>query len=393
MKVVRSLAFVLLFSLLLFREAFGREGTEWMTAYWYNANSSELPRILLVGDSIVKGYEQTVFRKLAGVAYVSFYATSKSVTDPSYLKELTYILEQFDYKVIQLNNGLHSLGDNPQQWRESLVAAVKLIREKSPGARIVWASSTPLKDSGLTEKVRKLNEIARSVMTEQGIPVLDLFGLMDPLDRTSYWTDTYHFNKPAIEIQGDSVSNNLRGLLGGTDASKEVAKTALAGAVSETGPDGKFDPGGQVALEVIRNGGFESKGAWNTYPSKNEGGALELDEGEAHSGQSSGKITVSEGVSVQLYQNEPLFEPGTTYTISFWAKGEAAGDLDVYVRTIRPPYQYIGRRPPLGLGGSWEEYHSTITFPSSYDAAQCRVFFEFSTPGTYWIDDVRVEKN
>ena len=77
--------------------ASAREGTEWMTSYWYNANDTKLPRVLLVGDSICNGYQSLVRDELAGTANVSFYVTSKCVSDPTYLKALAFMLEEYDY--------------------------------------------------------------------------------------------------------------------------------------------------------------------------------------------------------------------------------------------------------------------------------------------------------
>ena len=102
----------------------GRENTEWINARWYNANDNKLPRVLLIGDSICNGYHTNVRDELAGTAYVTMYATSKCVTDRSYLKELKYILEEYDYAVIHFNNGLHSLNTDPKEWEAGLRAAL-----------------------------------------------------------------------------------------------------------------------------------------------------------------------------------------------------------------------------------------------------------------------------
>lgn len=220
-----------------------REGTEWITAYWYNANSNKLPRILLVGDSICNGYQPLVRNELAGVAYVSFMATSKCVTDRSYLKELKYILEEYDYAVIHFNNGLHSLGSDRKEWEAGLRAALQLIKEKGKGAKVIWATSTPLKKPELTVKAQELNAIAAKVMKEYGIPTDDLFAAMNPLDRNRYWVDTYHYNNDAKKIQAKQVADSIRTLLPKKTATAEEARAALKASASETGPGGKIGGG------------------------------------------------------------------------------------------------------------------------------------------------------
>ena len=218
-----------------------REATEWIVSYAYNANDEKLPRVLLVGDSICNGYHSFVRDELAGTAYVAFFATSKCVTDKSYLRTLAFFLDEYKYSVIHFNNGLHSLYTPPDEWEASLREAIKLIKEKGNGAKIYWASSTPLKDPKLTEKAEVLNKIAAKVMAEEGIPTDDLFALMNPLDRNTNWSDTYHFKDDARKAQAKAVADCVRAAIGKGKASEAEAKAALKAANSETGPDGKID--------------------------------------------------------------------------------------------------------------------------------------------------------
>jgi len=218
-----------------------REATEWIVSYAYNASDTKLPRVLLIGDSICNGYSGDVCQELAGTAYVTFFATSKCACDKSYLRSLAFFLDEYDYAVIHFNNGLHSLSSNRQDWETCLRAAVKLIKEKGKGAKIIWASSTPLKDPKLTAKAKELNAIAARVMTEEGVPTDDLFALMDPLDREAHWSDTFHFKGAAKKMQAKAVGDCVRKALGAGKASAASAASALKAASTATGPDGKLD--------------------------------------------------------------------------------------------------------------------------------------------------------
>lgn len=219
------------------------EATEWILAYAYNANETNLPRVLLIGDSICNGYNKEVCQELAGTAYVTFFATSKCVCDTSYLRALAFFLDEANYAVIHFNNGLHSLRSNRQDWEMRLRMSIRLIKAQGKGAKIFWASSTPLKDPDLTEKAKELNAIAARVMTEESVPTNDLFALMDPLDRNAYWSDTFHFKSEAKKIQAKAVADCVRGALGVGKASDAAAANALKAATTVTGPDGKLDAG------------------------------------------------------------------------------------------------------------------------------------------------------
>ncbi len=209
-----------------------REPTEWIVSYWYNADDSKLPRILLIGDSICNGYQPFVRDELAGTAYVSFYASSKCVTDRSYLKELAYVLGEYEYSVIHYNNGLHSLDSDRRAWEMGLRAALGLIREKSR-VKLIWTSSTPIRKEELTTKAVELNAIASRVMDELSIPTDDLFALMNPLDRKEFWIDDYHYTEEGRMLQARQVAAAIRVELGKqTDTAEKVIagkKTAASG--------------------------------------------------------------------------------------------------------------------------------------------------------------------
>jgi len=261
-----------------------REATEWSTSYWYNANENRLPRILLIGDSICNGYQSMVKDKLAGVAYTSFWATSKCITDPTYLKMLSFIVGEYDYEVIHFNNGLHSLGTDRAEWEAGLRAAFDLLKAEGHGAKIVWATSTPLKDPVLTEQAKELNAIAAKVVAEYGLPTNDLFALMDPQDRDKLWSDTFHYHAAGRDMQATQVAATIQPLL------------------ADWQPPAGADAG------LVKNAGFEGAGDWSTYPPKPEAGGWELDQVNPHGGAQAAKITRSRPDSQIHHTGRPATE-------------------------------------------------------------------------------------
>ena len=190
-----------------------RESIEWIKSTAWNAPRNNLPRVLLIGDSICNRYSQPVCNALKGKANVVFLATSKCVCDKSYLRLLAFMLDEYRYDVIQFNNGLHSLVSDNKQWAAQLQEAIRLIKSKAKGATLVWATSTPLRGPKMTARCRELNAIAAKIMTEEKVPTLDLFALMDPLDRKAYWVDDYHHNRAGIAIQTRAISENILKIL------------------------------------------------------------------------------------------------------------------------------------------------------------------------------------
>ena len=191
-----------------------REGIEWSITYAFDATDISRPRVLLIGDSICNGYNGRVRDLLAGTVNVSFWASSKCVTDPDYFRELDFILDARPYDAVCFNNGLHSLTTDRAEWDTAYASALAFIRAKLPEAKVALTLSTPLKDPTLTKISASLNETVLRLAREEGLPVIDLFSAMDPLDRETYWSDTYHFRAEAIEIQAQRIAERVREMLG-----------------------------------------------------------------------------------------------------------------------------------------------------------------------------------
>ena len=196
----------------------GHENTEWSQSYAYHLvdGRKNLPRVLLVGDSIVNGYQGEARRLLEtkGVN-VTYWISSYCVTSPHYLTLLGIYLDEAKYDVIHFNNGLHSLDTPTADWEKRFEAALRLIREKQPAAKIVWCTSTPLKDAAKTAKARELNAAGAKVVARLGgIVTNDLFAALDPLDRNANWSDTFHHKPHVRKMEGGLVAKAVLSAIG-----------------------------------------------------------------------------------------------------------------------------------------------------------------------------------
>ena len=195
----------------------GHENIEWSVGYGFHLTDAQkgLPRVLLVGDSICNGYQGAVQKRLAGKVNVSYWVSSYCLTMPAYRRLLDFYLAEAKYDVIHFNNGLHSLGTDPERWEKDLEDCLTRIRAAQPRAKLVWCSSTPLKDPKLTAKASALNAAARRVTAKLGgIAEDDLFGLLNPLDREANWSDTFHHKGPIREQEADQVAASVLKALG-----------------------------------------------------------------------------------------------------------------------------------------------------------------------------------
>jgi hypothetical protein len=196
-----------------------REASEWCNIWVSHADKSDLPRALMIGDSISVGYFSDVEKQLAGKAYAARLSTSRCVGDPVLLAEVALVLGGASFDVIHINNGLHGVGPvSEKEYAEFLPQFIEHIRRLAPRAKLVWASSTPWRVKGTSDKFDPKNEnvlarnrIAAGVMAAQGIPINDLYSL--GAEHPEYFADAAHYNAAGKAGQGALVAKAIATLL------------------------------------------------------------------------------------------------------------------------------------------------------------------------------------
>ena len=207
-----------------------RERIEWADIWVTDADKSDLPRVLLIGDSITRGYFDGVEKQLAGRAYCARLTTSKCVADPAFLDEVQLMLKQYRFAVIHFNNGLHGFGYTEDQYRAGLSALLEALAKHSGNAKLIWATSTPMRIPNnlgqlaeTTARVKARNRIAAELLRDRSIVTNDLYGLVEP--HQEYVSgDGVHFNEQGRELQAKQVAEVVAACLPGATASAEPAK-------------------------------------------------------------------------------------------------------------------------------------------------------------------------
>jgi hypothetical protein len=192
-----------------------REAIEWCNIWIPDANGTELPRVLLIGDSITQCYSSDVAEALKGKASVARLTTSKSIGDPALLAEVALVLDQCRFDVVHFNNGLHGWGYTEAEYEKRFPELVATILKHAPKAKLIWATITPTRSrenlavfAEGTKRVQARNKIAEGIVTKEGIAVDDLYGLVK--DHPEYWSqDGVHFNAKGIAAQVEQVMKKV----------------------------------------------------------------------------------------------------------------------------------------------------------------------------------------
>ncbi len=189
-----------------------RESHEWITMRWLNESDTTLPRVLLVGDSIVAGHAVSVHEQLKENYCVDCFATAKHVTDVEYMSDLEFMLKRKNYELIVFNNGLHGFGIDDELYAPALREVLLILKNRAP--RLAWRTSTPMikwpVENGKSEfqertsRVLRRNADALAIANEMGLPVLDLYTPMG--DRAELYCDGVHCSDAGRDLQVQLVS-------------------------------------------------------------------------------------------------------------------------------------------------------------------------------------------
>jgi len=221
-KHIFAVAFVLPITLCLVAgpaatDAPRRESIEWSDIWVPHADEDALPRVLLAGDSITRGYYDGVAKALSGKAYCARYSTSKFIGHEDFIAELTNLLDAYRFDIIHINNGLHGWAYTEDEYAASFPRLLEVLATHAKGARVLWASTTPVRTAPnpsdfdpQTERVKARNRIAAGVMQAHDVPVNDLFALVE--QRPDFYSqDGVHFNEAGRAAQAKQVAEFVVG--------------------------------------------------------------------------------------------------------------------------------------------------------------------------------------
>lgn len=193
------------------------EEIEWTWEVRPTDYNPKLPNVLLLGDSLTRNYYPTVKKQLAGKANVYLMASSTCVGDPRLPRQIAEFnqMEGVRFSIVHFNNGMHGWTYSEDEYRRAFPAFLRAIRAAAPHARLIWATTTPVKvdaNPGPTNsRVDARNAIAKTLIDAQHIPIDDEHALM--MHHLDDYQDTVHFNNAGSEIQGYQVSAKIEAML------------------------------------------------------------------------------------------------------------------------------------------------------------------------------------
>jgi len=192
------------------------EKIEWTYSDRPEKPNASLPNVLLIGDSITRAYYPAVAKGLDGSANCYYFATSASIGDERLARQLGeyFTMIQVSFDVVHFNNGMHGWGYTENEYDKYFGELRAEIRVRAPHAKLVWASTTPVRKDqpgGATNvRIEARNAIAAR-MVGASIPVDDQYSLMKA--HADLHSDDVHFNAEGSALQAAQVVDSVIKLL------------------------------------------------------------------------------------------------------------------------------------------------------------------------------------
>lgn len=189
------------------------------TAWDYVKDNPTLPRVLLIGDSISRGYTLPVRHALAGKANVHRAPRNCGSSDMgANMIDYWLLVGGGKWDIIHFNFGIWDRSTKDEVYAANLEKVVEKL--KKTGAKLIWATTTPPASGNNGEKFtpeqcKRINDIADAIMKKHGIAIDDLCAFVTPKLAELQQTNNVHFNDAGYTALGDKVAAEIQSQLKG----------------------------------------------------------------------------------------------------------------------------------------------------------------------------------
>ena len=175
-------------------------------AWDYIEDDPALPRVLVIGDSISRGYTVPVRHSLKGKA--NLHRAPANCGPTAYgLTKLPVWLGDGKWDMITFNFGIHDRNTPIDVYIKNLEQLIASL--KKTGAKLVWVNTTPVPagaDEYIEGSIEGLNKAANELMQKNGIPVIDLNNYILPVLDQYQLPKNCHYKSEGYQYMGSFVA-------------------------------------------------------------------------------------------------------------------------------------------------------------------------------------------
>jgi len=190
-----------------------------------------MKKILLIGDSIRRGYDEAVKESLKGIAEVYFPEENCRFASYvlRYIHEYRKLTEDKTFDIIHWNAGLWDclrlFGEDPHtplDVYEYYIDRICIrIKKLFPEAKVIFATSTWVQSEKMSpdakrynEEIEAYNKVAVEVVEKYGFIVNDLYSLSASLGEDAHSDAVHYYTPKGTEAFTNQVLNHICPLLG-----------------------------------------------------------------------------------------------------------------------------------------------------------------------------------
>lgn len=164
------------------------------------------------------------------------------------------------------------------------------------------------------------------------------------------------------------------------------------------GPAQRVELPGNTGTDLIVNGGFESAITlpWSLWVATGGAATLARETNDASAGAACARIVITAVTGydwqIDFAQHNRSLVKGVVYDLSFRAKSSAPRGLTLSSQKGSPDWRNYGLSRQVQLTNEWQPF--TVTFEANETVSDARIqFFLGATPGTVWLDEVRLTQH
>ncbi len=191
-----------------------KEQFEWIHSWCDETIRNDLPRVLLVGDSITHNYQEKVRQLLKGVCYVDYISTSYAIDTKMYNQLVYTFMTDSRYALIHFNHGLHGIHLSKKSYKSRMN---KLLSKMDKDVKLILATSTVVYkegnkrlDGAWMKRVRERNATVQEIAEEKGCSVDDLYTVSVSIPKEYRYVDGTHYLQGGYAMLAEAVAECIR---------------------------------------------------------------------------------------------------------------------------------------------------------------------------------------
>ena len=190
-----------------------KEQFEWIHSWCDQTLRDDLPRVLLIGDSITHNYQEKVRELLRGICYVDYVATSYAIDSKLYNQLIYNFIIDSKYDLIHFNHGLHGIHLSKRSYKSRVM---KLLSKIDKATKTILATSTVVYqegnarlDSAWMKRVKERNVAVQEIAAEKGYAVDDLYTVSVSMPKEHRYIDGTHYLKEGYDLLAAAVVESI----------------------------------------------------------------------------------------------------------------------------------------------------------------------------------------